>query len=196
MATIKREITYFSPPGPNHTDKVLALARERVASLGLRSVLVATTSGQTGLQAAELFRGYNLIAVTHCAGYRQPNTQEAPPETLEAIRAAGGTVLTAQHAFGGVGRAVRIKLGTYQLDEIVAYTLRLLGEGLKVAMEITVMAADAGLVAAGEDVMAIAGTGRGADTAVIVRASNAMRFFDQSVVEIVCMPGGHAGAAL
>jgi len=196
MATIKREITYFSPPGPNNTGKVLALARERVVSLGLRSVLVATTSGQTGLQAAELFRGYNLIAVTHCAGYRQPNTQEAPPETLDAIRAAGGTVLTTQHAFGGVGRAVRIKLGTYQLDEIVAYTLRMLGEGLKVAMEITVMAADAGLVAAGAAVMTISGTGRGPDTAVIVRAPNAMRFFDQSVVEIVCMAGGHAGTAV
>jgi len=191
MATITREITYFSPPGPNHTEKVLRLAHDRAASLGLRSVLVATTSGQTGLQAAELFRGYNLVVVTHSAGFRQPNTQEAPPETLAAIRATGATVLTAQHAFGGIGRAVRIKFGTYQMDEIIAHSLRTLGEGMKVAMEITLMATDAGLISSGEDVLAIAGTGRGADTAAVIRAANAMRFFDQAVVEIVCMAGGH-----
>jgi hypothetical protein len=91
---------------------------------------------------------------------------------------------------------VRIKLGTYQLDEIIAYTLRLFGEGLKVAIEISLMAADAGLIHTGEEVMSIAGTGRGADTAVVLRATNAMRFFDLGIVEIVCMPGGHPGSAV
>ncbi|NPV08760.1 MAG: hypothetical protein HPY83_12475 [Anaerolineae bacterium] len=196
MATLQREITYFTPPGPNNTDKTLALARERMAALGLRSVLVATTTGQTGLQAARTFRGYSVVAVTHSTGFRQPNMQEAPSDVLQAIRDEGAAVLTCQHAFGGVGRAVRMKLGTYELDEIVAYTLRLFGEGMKVAVEITLMAADAGLVHTGEEVMAIAGTGRGADTAVVLRAANAMRFFDLGVVEIVCMPGGHLDQAV
>lgn len=195
MATIQREITYFSPAGPNNTDRVLNLARERMAALGLRSVLVATTTGQTGLQAARVFQGYNVVAVTHSTGHRQPNMQEVPPDVQQAIRSEGAAVLTCQHAFGGVGRAVRIKLGTYQLDEIVAYTLRLFGEGLKVAIEISLMAADAGLIHAGEEVMCIGGTGRGADTAVVLRATNAMRFFDLGIVEIVCMPGGHPGPA-
>ncbi len=193
MATIQRDITYFSPPGPNNTAKVLTLAKERADLLRLRSVIVATTTGETGLAAARLFKGYNLVVVTHSEGYRQPNTQEVPSDILQAIGDEGATVLTCQHAFGGVGRAVRIKLGTYQLDEIVAYTLRLLGEGLKVTVETTLMAADAGLVHTGEEVIAIGGTGRGADTAAVVRAANAMRFFDLEVVEIVCMAGGHQG---
>ncbi|MGI6209620.1 MAG: pyruvate kinase alpha/beta domain-containing protein [Anaerolineae bacterium] len=196
MAVIERDITYFSPAGPNNTDRVLSLARDRMATLGLRTALVATTTGETGLKAARALEGYNVVVVTHSAGFRQPNTQEVPAATLQAIRDAGASVLTCQHAFGGVGRAVRIKLGTYQLDEIIAYTLRLFGEGLKVAIEISLMAADAGLIHTGEEVMSIAGTGRGADTAVVLRATNAMRFFDLGIVEIVCMPGGHPGSAV
>lgn len=191
MSITRRAITYFATPGPNNTGHVLALAKERSDELSLRTVIVASTTGETGLAAAKLFKGYNLVVVTHSAGFHQINTQEVPEATLDAIEAEGGVVLTAQHAFGGIGRAVRIKLGTYQLEEIIAYTLRLFGQGMKVAFEMTVMAADAGLVNSGEEAMVIAGTGRGADTAVVMRAANAMRFFDLSVAEIVCLPGGH-----
>jgi hypothetical protein len=190
MAKVVRETTYFDCAGPNNTQQTLALARERAQALGLRSVVVATTTGETGLAAAKLFKGFNVVAVTHCTGFRQPNHQELSPEMAQAIAAEGGRILTCQHAFGGIGRAVRMKLGTYELEEIVAYTLRIFGEGLKVAVEITLMAADAGLVHSGEDVVAIAGTGRGADTAVVLQAANAMRFFDLQVREIICMPGG------
>jgi len=192
MGTTRREITYFATPGPNNTERALALAKERADELGLRTVIVATTRGETGLAAAKLFRGYHVVVVTHSTGFSEPNRQEVPPERLQEIRDEGATVLTCQHAFGGVGRAVRMKLGTYQLDEIIAYTLRIFGEGMKVAAETTIMAADAGLVQSGEAAMVIAGTGLGADTAVVVRAANAMRFFDLGILEIVCMPGGCA----
>ena len=190
MSIVRRDITYFTSPGPNNTARTLPSAKERPDALGLRTVIVATTTGDTGLQAARLFKGYNVVVVTHSTCFRQPNTQEVPSECMQAMRSEGATVLTCQHAFGGVGRAVRMKLGTYELEEIIAYTLRIFGEGVKVALEMTVMAADAGLVHSGEEALVIAGTGRGADTAVVVRAANAMRFFDLAVVEIVCMPGG------
>ena len=96
--------------------------------------------------------------------------------------------MTCQHAFGGVGRAVRKKLGTYELEELIAYTLRLFGEGMKVAVEIALMVADAGLVRTDEPVIAIAGTGKGADTAVVLKPANAQDFFDLQVLEILCKP--------
>jgi hypothetical protein len=106
--------------------------------------------------------------------------------------AAGVKILTAQHAFGGVGRAVRKKLGTYEVDEIMAFTLRTFCQGIKVAAEICLMAADAGLVRTDEPVIAIAGTGSGADTAAVLKPSNAQTFFDLRFLEIVCMPSpGH-----
>ena len=51
------------------------------------------------------------------------------------------------------------------------------------------MAADAGLIPS-EDVLAIAGTGRGADTAVIIGANSSNRFFDIKVREILAKPMG------
>lgn len=181
---------YFDRPGPANTAATLRVALERAKALGLRTALVASTSGATGAEAARLFAGSDirLVVVSHSHGFREPNAQEFLPEHRQAIEAAGATVLTCQHAFGGVNRAVRRKLGTYQLDEIVAYALRTFGEGLKVIAEITVMAADAGLVRTDEEVVAVAGTGRGADTAAVVLPANAQDFFDLEIREILCKP--------
>jgi hypothetical protein len=83
---------------------------------------------------------------------------------------------------------LRKKFSTYLLGDIVANTLRLVGQGMKVVVEITVMAADAGLIRTDEDVITIAGTGRGADFAVVVRPVNSGDFFDLRIKEILCKP--------
>jgi hypothetical protein len=89
-----------------------------------------------------------------------------------------------------LGRAVNRKFNTIEVDEIIAHVLRLFGAGVKVGCEITCMAADAGLVKPGSEVLAIGGTGRGADTAIIVRATNTHTFFDLRILEIICKPRG------
>jgi hypothetical protein len=180
--------TYFKKPGRENTQRTLELVKKRAEELGIKTILVASTRGETGVKACEAFRDYDVVVVTHSTGFKEPNYQELTEENRAAIEAAGGKILTCQHAFGGVGRAVRKKLGTYELEEIIAYTLRLFGEGMKVAMEITLMAADAGLVRTDEPVIAIAGTGRGADTAVVLKPANAQAFFDLQVLEILCKP--------
>jgi hypothetical protein len=184
--------TYFAEPGPANTARTLELARARAEQLSIRQVLIASTSGATGAMAAQALQGLDVIVVTHSAGFAGPDTQELSAENRAAIEASGARILTCQHAFGGVGRAVRKKLGTYQVDEIMAYTLRTFGEGIKVAAEITLMAADAGLVHTGEPVISVAGTWSGADTAVILKPANAQAFFDLRFLEIICMPSqGH-----
>ena len=72
--------------------------------------------------------------------------------------------------------------------EIIANTLRLLGEGVKVCVEIALMAADAGLVAADRDLVAVAGTGKGADTALRIRPANTQTFFDLKIKEVIAKP--------
>lgn len=181
---------YFESPGPQNTRRTLELARERAEALGIQHIVVASVSGETGAQAADLFKGYRLVVVTHSTGFKAPNEQEFLPSYRQLIERAGGQILTCQHALGGFARAVRRKLGSYQLDEIVAFVLRNFCEGIKVACEITVMAADAGLIPAGAEIMAIGGTGRGADTAAVILAAHAQDFFDLRVLEIVCKPRG------
>lgn len=192
MSEIMASSVYFLQTGPVNTARTLELARARAEALGIRSVLVATTTGTTGVQAALLLQGFGVIAVTHSTGFRGPDTQELDEKNRVAIEAAGAKILTCQHAFGGVGRAVRRKLGTYQLEEIIAFTLRTFCEGIKVSAEMALMAADVGLVRTSEPVIAVAGTGRGADTAVVLRPANAQDFFDLRFLEIICMPApGH-----
>jgi hypothetical protein len=180
--------TYFGQPGRQNTARTLEIARQRADQLGVRTVLVATTQGETGVRAAQRFRGYDVVVVTHATGFAGPNTQELTEENRAAIESAGAQILTCQHALGGVSRAVRKKWGTYAIDEIVAQTLRIFGEGMKVCVEIALMAADAGLVPVGEPCIAIAGTGRGADTAVVLIPANVQQFFDLRVMEVLVKP--------
>ena len=188
MGEISVTTVYFEQPGPENTDRTLEIAKKRADELGIKDILVATTRGETGVKASRSFKGFNLIAVTHSTGFARPNFQELIPDNRKEIEGNGGRVLTCQHAFGGVGRAVRNKLGTYQLEELIAYTLRTFGQGMKVAVEIVLMAIDAGLVPTDREVISIGGTNSGADTAVLVQPANAAAFFDLRVKEILCKP--------
>lgn len=179
---------YFQKPGPQNTERTLETAAKRADELGIRHIVVATTSGKTGLLAAQVFKGKNVVVVTHSAGFLKPDFQELKPALHRKIESLGAKVLTCQHAFGGVGRAVRKKLATYELEEIIAYTLRTFGQGTKVAIEISLMAADAGLIPTQELCIAIGGTNWGADTALLLRPANAQTFFDLRVVEVLAKP--------
>ncbi len=194
MAELVTKTVYFSETGKANTDRTLALAGERAKALGIQTILVATTTGATGVRATELLTGFDIVAVTHSTGFPAPNVQELTPENRKAMEAAGAHILTATHAFGGVGRAVRKKLDTYEVEEIIAYTLRTFGQGMKVVAEIAMMAADAGLAPVDQPAMVVAGTGRGADTAVVLIPIHAQTFFDLKFLEVVCMPApGHPG---
>ena len=179
---------YFPKPGPQNTRRTLEIAASRAEDLAVRNIVVASSSGKTGLLAALLFRGKNLVVVTHSTGFVKPDYQELQAALRRKIVSLGGKILTCQHAFGGVNRAVRKKLATYELDEIIAYTLRTFGEGAKVAIEISLMAADAGLISTREACISIGGSGSGADTALLLRPANAQIFFDLRVLEILAKP--------
>jgi hypothetical protein len=192
MKEIASNVVYFEKPGNENTERTMEIALQRAMDLDIQTVVVASTTGKCGTLASELFKNRNLIVVTHAQGYKGPNTQELTNENRKIIASNGGKILTAQHTFGGVNRSVRNKLNTYQLDEIIADVLRIFGAGMKVMIEICMMAADAGLVEVGKPVLAIAGTHRGADMAAILIPANSPNFFDIKVLEIFCMPSeGH-----
>jgi len=194
MKELTSPITYFNQAGRDNAARTLEIALARAKQLNIQTIAVASTTGYTGALASDLFKDRRLVVVTHAQGYKGPNTQELTDENRTKIESNGGLILTAQHTFGGVNRAVRSKLGTYQLDEIIADVLRIFGAGMKVMIEICMMAADAGLIEVGKPTLAIAGTHRGADMAAILSPANSANFFDTKVLEILCMPAeGHPG---
>ncbi len=179
---------YFENPGPENTEEVLRIAKLRAEELGIKSIVVASTIGNTGARVAEVFEGVRVIVVSHFTGMRGPNIQELTEENRQKIESKGATILTTMHAFAGVSRALRLKFDTLAIGEIIANVLRIFGQGMKVVCEIVIMAADSGLVGIDEDVIAIAGTGRGADTAVVLTPVNSTNLFDLRVKEILCKP--------
>ena len=73
--------------------------------------------------------------------------------------------------------------------EIIAHTLRLFGgEGIKVAVEVSVMAADAGLIPTNREIIAVGGSGAGADSAIVLKAAHMNNFFDLEIREIIAKP--------
>ena len=184
-------ILRFPTPGPENTRLAADAAVSRLSVLGLKDIVVASNTGVSAKQVLASLGSagpVNLVVVTHHVGFREPGQDEMSPEVRAELAAAGVKILTASHLFAGVERAVTKQFGGLFSGGVVSNTLRLFGEGAKVAVEIAVMALDAGLIPYGRDIMSLGGSGRGTDTALIVRPAHSPSFFDTRVVEIVCRP--------
>lgn len=188
MSVVERKVTYFNEAGKQNTDALLSIVKEYVEKEGIRDIVVASTTGETGAKASKIFKGCNIVIVTHCFGFREPGKIELEDEYRREILANGAKIFTGTHALSSIERAIRKDFGTIQPLELIANTLRLMGEGTKVCVEITLMAADAGLIPVDKDVIAIAGTGRGADTALRIQPANTGRFFNLKIKEVIAKP--------
>ncbi|MFC2072935.1 pyruvate kinase alpha/beta domain-containing protein [Chloroflexota bacterium] len=182
------KVACFEKPGRENTEATLRIARQRAEELGIKTIAVASSTGNTGVQAVEVFSGLRVVVVSSQTGFGEPNVQRFTEENRRIVESKGATILTTTHAFAGVSRAMRLKFDTLAIGEIIANVLRIFGPGVKVACEIALMAADGGLVRTDEDVISIAGSGGGADTAVVLRPVNSHQFFDLKVREILCKP--------
>jgi hypothetical protein len=183
-----KDVLYFSDPGEVNSQKTLKIAKERADELGLNDVIVASTRGNTGIKAVEFFKGFNVVIVPLVTGWRKPGIQELSEENQQKIKKAGGKIVIAAHPFSSVNRAIHEKWDTMYPPGIIAQTLRMFGQGMKVAVEIASMAADAGVIPAGKDVLVIAGSSKGADTAVVMRPANSHKLFDTVIKEIIAKP--------
>lgn len=184
---IETPTTYFEKPGKKNTRQTLESAFERGKQLGLDEIVIASTTGETAYQALDLFEGFKITAVTYHCGFKEPFQNSMEPDVRKDLEDKGVTVVQASHALSGVERSIAKKYtGSYPVL-LVADTLRLFGHGTKVAVEIAIMAADAGALT-GNDIIAVGGTARGADTALIVKPAHQSNFFDLRIKEIICKP--------
>ena len=185
----ERRAIWFDEPSAAHTQATLEACHERAEELGIDQIVVATTSGQTALEAAQVFGDKaKIIGVTLHAGtwakYAPPN-----PDIVAEARRHGVEFLTATHALmGHVGNALREKFGGVTHTELIAFVLYMFSQGTKVAVEVVAMAADAGLLDVNKDAIGIGGTGGGADTALVIKPAYTTNFFDLKVREVICMP--------
>ena len=176
---------YYAQSGKENTRRTLELSLQAARRFGIKNIVVASTSGESGVLAAELLAGTGISLVVVSLNTRE-DAQPFSQSARKRIEELGGKVLTGTLLLSGLGNVIKDK-GGYSHERIIGDTLRLFGQGTKVIVEISAMAADAGLVPFG-DIIAVAGTGKGADTAAIIRASSSNKFFDLRVREFIVKP--------
>lgn len=164
----------------------MELALKRAREMGIEYIVVASNTGETAKLLVD--KGVKVVCITHHVGFREPGYDEMPREMREYLQGKGVAVLTTTHVLAGIGRAITQKFGGLDHVQVVAHTLRLFGQGVKVCVEIAVMALDAGLIPYGQEVIAIGGTGRGADTALVLTPAHSRNFFETCIHEIICKP--------
>lgn len=178
---------YFKSAGRDNTEQVLKHAYERAKDLGIEEIVIASTKGVTAFQALTIFNGFKVTIVTYHCGFKKPFENRMPDDVRKDLTQKGATVVAATHALSGLEKSLAKKnQGIYPVL-IIADTLRLFGHGTKVAVEVTIMAADAGALS-GKDVIAIGGTGRGADAALVIKPAHSNNLFDLRIREIICKP--------
>ena len=178
---------HFAKSGKENTEQTLTLAFERGKELGLNEVVVASSKGDTAYKALEIFDGFQITIVTYHSGFKEPFRNVMSTDVRRDLEGKVSSIVAASHALSGIERSVAQKHSGIYPVLLIADTLRLLGQGTKVAVEIAVMAADAGALTGG-DIISIGGTGRGADTALVLKPAHQNNFFDLRIREIICKP--------
>jgi hypothetical protein len=180
---IESKVVYFEKVSQENTEITFELVREKLRSTEIKKLVLASTTGDTAKKAVEFFKGMGvkIVVVPHQFDFIR-ETNRFPPELVKDLRAAGhevhfGTMLFHTEDFYGTN-----------IPKVMANLLRCFSQGTKVCFEIALMATDAGLLMSGETVIAIAGTGRGSDTALVIQAASSRNLKKMRVNEIICKP--------
>ena len=183
---IKRETIYYEDGGTEHTETTLKASLEAAKELGIKTILVASTSGETGVKAAEMYKdsGVQLIVVGHQMGFPVAKVQQFKPENWEKIENLGGVVnLGTDVVTNSIRR--RQRLGHSPISVI---TQTLITAKIKVNVEIVAKACDAGQILPGEKVISVAGSHNGADTSVVFIANDSPNILDIKPQMYICYP--------
>lgn len=180
---VERKIVYFEDTKADNTETVFNLVLKRLDAGDIGKVVIASTTGVTAQKAMDFFQkgGIKLIVIPHQFDFvREVNP--FPPELVKTLKEKGHDVHFGTMLFHTEN------LYESNIPILMANLLRCFSQGVKVCFEIAMMATDAGCLAKGERVIAIAGTGRGADTALVMQASSSRNMKKLRVNEILCKP--------
>jgi len=184
----------FDKPGREPTDETCRIAVERAIEMQHAPIVSPTTVGASALRLCEIAKemGYTgqIVIVTPAYGASQkaPGQNSLTDEKRDEIHSHGAITVTAAHILSGVERGMSTKFQGVYPAELIAHSLRMLSQGMKVTVEIGCMALDAGAIAHGVEIVCLGGTGGGLDTAVVMSPAHANNIFATNIHEVLCMP--------
>ncbi|MEJ5283726.1 MAG: pyruvate kinase alpha/beta domain-containing protein [Brevinematia bacterium] len=177
----------FEKAGKTNTQKTIEIALKVSEERKIKNIVFPSASGWTAT-FFENVKNKNLVCVTHAYGFAEKGKNEMDKATRLKLENNGIKILTTTHVLSGAERGLSKKFGGIYPVEIVANTLRMFGQGLKVATEIAIMALDAGIIPYGEKIISLGGTEEGVDTAIIIVPSHASMMLETKIIEILCKP--------
>lgn len=196
---IKREVYYFDEPGEENTQLVIEAVSWRLEAGGIKKVIVASTSGETATQFARSLKGKAELLCVSEAPYRREWGEEWPcikQEFRQELERLGVTIIDkAPYVFHNSVLETAHWSGAFP-ERLVKETLYCFGQGMKVAVEVVLIGVSCGYVTPYEDVISVGGSGKGADTAIMLRATYPACLFDKDpakrleIREIIAMPVG------
>jgi len=163
---IEKSIVYFETPGPENTYKVLELVKKRAAEVGIDTVILASTRGDTAKKAMSLLNGNKLIIVGI-------GRERFSADVMKTAQEKGFPVIFSNET-------------DYHYPEEMKIAFRRFGQGMKVSVEDVVISCRREVLEEGVDVISLAGSSRGADTAIVIRSSR--DFSAVKIREVICMP--------
>jgi hypothetical protein len=190
---------YFEKPGRPNTDKVIELVVGRLAEGDISTVVAASTTGYTAGKLAEALRGREGVRIVSVGEsplrFEWGSTKSGlTPERKAELEQQG--VVVADHTPYLMHHSVldSSRWKAPSAEEILRETLYAFGQGMKVAVECVLIAVATGFVEPYQDVIAVGGSSRGADTAAVIHATFPNHVFSEDekkrlyVREILCKP--------
>jgi len=186
---------YFKECGEKNTERVLEIIFNKAKEYEIDTIVLPSTRGMVARKALTMVPdGLKMVIVTHSIGFRETGGDEFDDEVRKSYENTCHKILTTTHLFRGIdGYFYKSKQGVYP-PQIFAEALRLFGEGTKVAIEIAMMAADAGLIPVDKWIISTGGTGKGLDTAYILQACNSSDLSNFKFGELLTIPSEFAGS--
>jgi hypothetical protein len=203
-----RKVHFFDEPREKNTDDVIATVVRRAKEGGIDAVVVASVSGRTAVKIAETLKGQGLETKVVCVSgppswerdapqYKFPLIADNERKRLETLQVQIVDKTKEPYKPITVREIWEKKTLVVPYPESNLFWMTLIcvgGHGFRTAIEVVFMAVEAGALRTGRRVVSAAGTNRGLDSAIVLRAC---RFEDAvgrypskrlKVEEILAMP--------
>lgn len=130
MVIMESKIVYFEDIGPENTETTFGLVLERLEALGIKKLVLASTTGATAKKALEFFKdaSVKLIVVPHQHDFHR-DKNAIPQELVKSLRESGHDVHFGTMLFHTDG------LYESTTPTVMANLLRCFCQGMKVCFE-------------------------------------------------------------
>lgn len=182
----------FEQKGWENTPETACLVCQYAKEKGIRNIVIASKTGYTIDIFLDTFAREGVearfVSVSHCYGDLGPGQCELTDDKRRELTGRGVRVITATHALSGAERGIAKRYGGLTPAILMADTLKMLGQGMKVGVEISLMAMDNGAIPYGEEIIAVGGCSHGADYAISLIPGHSNDLFETKVIDIICKP--------